>query len=58
MKVLRILVDTKGLSSDSTCVLKAEPLNLILKDTNLVLNMYVGPLFKLAIFLLPISVSI
>ena len=52
MKALRILVDTKGLLSDLTCVLEAEPLNLILKDKNLVLNMYVSSLFKLAISLI------
>ena len=48
VKASRILVDTEVLLSNSTCILEAEPLNLILKDKKPVLNMYVGSIFKLA----------
>ena len=38
-KALRTLVESRGLPSDSTCVLKVEPVYLISKDMNLLFSM-------------------
>ena len=39
-KALRTLVESRGLPSDSTCVLKVEPGKLVSKDSHLVFCMW------------------
>ena len=52
-KASRSFVESRGLPSDSTCGLEAQPGNLISKDTNMVFYIFIslpiGSLFKMAI---------
>ena len=51
-KTLRTLVELRGLPSDSTCVLEAEPGKLDIKRREpgiLLISLPIGSLFKLAI---------
>ena len=44
-KASRMLVELRGLPSDSTCILEAKPGKLDIKDTNLVFDLSIYPLF-------------
>ena len=54
-KALRTVLTSRGLPSDLTCVLKAEPGKLDIKDANLVTFLFISlqaePLFKLGIII-------